>query len=69
MSMKLENTLNTPVTALLDPTAVLDAMIELRFQMAALEQQMQALQPAFLPLVSHSTPTKLRSNVPRSLGD
>lgn len=47
MSMKLENTLNTPVTALLDSTAVLDAMIELRIQLAALEEQMQALQPAF----------------------
>jgi len=48
--MKLEKTLNAPTTpanALLDPTAILDAMIELRFQMAALEQQMQALQPAF----------------------
>lgn len=47
MSMKLENTLNAPATDLLDPTAILDAMIELRVQVAELEQQMQALQPAF----------------------
>jgi|GEM_PF-3397049 len=39
MSMQLENTLNTPATALLNPTTVFDAMIELRLQLAALEQQ------------------------------
>lgn len=50
MSIKLEKTLNAPTTpdaAWLDPTAILNAMIELRVQVAELEQQIQALQPAF----------------------
>lgn len=34
-------------TNLLNPTAVINRMVELRIQLAELEQQIQALQPAF----------------------
>ena len=50
MSIKLEDTLKTPLThstELLNPIDILDAMIELRVQLRALEEQIQALQPAF----------------------
>lgn len=50
MSMKLEDTLKTPLTPstdLLNPIDILDAMIELRVQLRAIEEQIQALQPAF----------------------
>lgn len=48
--MKLEDTLNTPPTHstdLLNPTDIVDAMIELRIQLREIEEQIQALQPAF----------------------
>jgi hypothetical protein len=50
MPIKLEDTLKTPLahsTELLNPIEILDAMIELRVQMRAIEEQIQALQPAF----------------------
>lgn len=50
MSIKLEDTLNTPPTGstdLLSPTDIIDAMIELRIQLREIEEQIQSLQPAF----------------------
>ncbi|HEY9910073.1 MAG TPA: hypothetical protein V6D18_20965 [Thermosynechococcaceae cyanobacterium] len=50
MSMKLEQTVNKPSTAateILNPADVLEMMIELRFQLREIEEQIQALQPAF----------------------
>ena len=50
MPIKLEDTLKTPLphsTNLLNPIEILDAMIELRVQLRAIEEQIQALQPAF----------------------
>ena len=50
MSMKLEQTVNKPSTAateMLNPADVLEMMIELRFQLREIEEQIQALQPAF----------------------
>lgn len=38
---------HSPSTDVLDPIEVIDAMIELRIQLAQLEQQIQNLQPAF----------------------
>ena len=48
--MKQEDTLKptlSPSTDLLNPIEILDAMIELRVQLRAIEEQIQALQPAF----------------------
>lgn len=48
--MALKNLLNTnqsETTEVLNPSQIIDLMIELRFQLAELEQQIQALQPAF----------------------
>ena len=53
MTSNQQNTLNTfPTTdsappEVLDPTAIIDAMIDLKIQLAELERQIQALQPAF----------------------
>jgi len=51
MSMKRENILNptlSPSTALLNPTEIIETMIELRIQLREIEEQIQTLQPAFL---------------------
>ena len=50
MVLDRHNTLNTnqgDATELLNPNQVINSMIELRIQMAELEQQILALQPAF----------------------
>lgn len=50
MTLDPHNTLNTPPvnsTALLSPSEIINAMIELRIQLAELEQQIQTLKPAF----------------------
>jgi hypothetical protein len=39
--------IDSPTPDLLDPIEVIDAMIELRFQLAQLERQIQDLQPVF----------------------
>jgi hypothetical protein len=49
-TMALKNLLNTnqsETTEVLNPSQIIEMMIELRFQLAELEQQIQALQPAF----------------------
>jgi hypothetical protein len=50
MTSRFKN--NQPITSndsevLIDPNAVINTMIELRIQLAELEQQIQALQPTF----------------------
>lgn len=40
-------TIDAEASAILDPLTIIDAMLDLRSQLAALEQQIQALQPAF----------------------
>ncbi|HEY9908589.1 MAG TPA: hypothetical protein V6D18_13400 [Thermosynechococcaceae cyanobacterium] len=50
MSIKLEQPVTHPstaVTEIFDPADVIEAMIELRFQLREIEAQIQALQPAF----------------------
>lgn len=38
---------NSPSTDILDPIDIINMMVDLRFQLAELDQQIQALQPAF----------------------
>lgn len=38
---------DSPITDILDPLALIEAMLDLRLQLAELEQQIAALQPAF----------------------
>lgn len=50
MSMKLQQAVtypSTPMTEMLNPADVIETMIELRFQLREIEEQIQALQPAF----------------------
>jgi hypothetical protein len=50
MTPDLPPALNAPdaeATTLLNPTEILDAMIELRIQLQVLEEQIEALRPAF----------------------
>jgi hypothetical protein len=50
MLIKLEQTVTPPstaVTEMLNPADVIEMMIELRFQLREIEEQIQALQPAF----------------------
>ena len=50
MTLDKHNTLTTPPgdsTTLLNPGEIINTMIELRIQLAELEQQIQALKPAF----------------------
>lgn len=45
--LDLPNSLPANPNELLNPTEIIDAMIDLRIQLAQLEQQIQSLQPAF----------------------